>query len=114
MGAMDRLASPTAVAVSFIDCINRGDLDGLVQLMTDDHTVVVPDCVVHPRHFASDDGSIAVLGTTTGSHLGLPDEDEMNLDVIWLADVVDGRVSRWQIAQDTPELRQQTGLSATA
>jgi hypothetical protein len=29
--------------VSFIDCIDRRDLSGLVDLMTDDHTLIVLD-----------------------------------------------------------------------
>ena len=48
---------------------------------------------------------VVVLGATTGSHLGLPDGEELALGVIWLADVVDGRLTRWQIADDTSELR---------
>ena len=34
---------PIAAAISFIDCINRGDLTGLAELMTDDHSLVVLD-----------------------------------------------------------------------
>jgi ketosteroid isomerase-like protein len=83
--------SPVAVAISFIDCINRGDLDGLRELMTEDHTLVVldeaplvgrganldawhgyfsafPDYVIHPRHLVPSGATVAVLGTTTGSH----------------------------------------------
>lgn len=30
---------PLAVTLSFVDCINRGDLDRLAELMTDDHWV---------------------------------------------------------------------------
>jgi hypothetical protein len=48
---------------------------------------------------------VAVLGNTTGSHLGLPDEEEMHEDVIWSAEVRDGRLSRWSIIVDTPETR---------
>ncbi|SRR6266568_1121181 len=32
-----RQLPPVAAVVSFIDCINRGDVDGLGMLMTDDH-----------------------------------------------------------------------------
>ena len=34
---------PVAVAVRFIDCVNRSDLDGLVATMTDDHRLEVFD-----------------------------------------------------------------------
>jgi ketosteroid isomerase-like protein len=128
---------PTAAVISFIDCINRGDLDGLVALMTHDHTLVVldeppligrsanrdawlgyfsafPEYVIHPRHVSCDGCSVAVLGATTGSHLGLPDEDEMNLGVLWLARVIDGRLASWRVAEDTPALRGDVGIPPTA
>ena len=126
-----------AAAVSFVDCVNRGALDDLTELMTDDHALVVldepplvgrdqnrdawhgyftsfPDYVIYPRHIAGNGPSVAVLGTTTGSHLGLPDEEEMKLGVIWIAQVLAGRVSEWRVADDTPELRAQVGIPATA
>jgi hypothetical protein len=34
---------PVAAVISFIDCINRGDIDGLGLLMTDDHELAVFD-----------------------------------------------------------------------
>jgi hypothetical protein len=58
--------------------------------------------------------SVAVLGTTTGSHLGLTDDDEMALDVIWLAEVTNGTLSSWQIAADTPALRHEVGIPTRA
>lgn len=123
----------TAAVISFIDCVNRGDVDGLRSLMTDDHTLVVldeaplvgraanveawrgyfssfPDYVIHPRYIAARDDDVAVLGTTTGSHLGLPDEEEMRLDVIWIAQVVAGRLSQWRVSDDSPALRADVGI----
>ena len=138
MTSMARQPLPAVAAVvSFIDCINRGDLGGLTELMTDDHALVVldeaplvgrgrnrqawhgyftsfPDYVIYPRHIAGADHSVAVLGTPTRSHLGLPDDEETKLDVVWLAQVVDGQLSMWPVAEDTPELREQVGIPATA
>src|SRR2546427_449958 len=97
---------PTPAVISFIDCINRGDRDGLGALMTDDHTLTVldeapligrdanldawsgyfssfPQYVIYPRAVVARGDRVAVLGTTTGSHLDLPDEEEMNLGVMW-------------------------------
>jgi hypothetical protein len=111
---------PLAAVVSFVDCINRGDLDGLVGLMTPDHRLVIldeeplvgreanreawagyfaafPEYVIHPRSLAAEGTQVRVVGTTTGSHLGLPDDEEMRLDVCWLAEVVEGRLSVWQV-----------------
>ena len=59
-------------------------------------------------------GVVAVLGATTGSHLGLPDDEELTLDVIWLAETVDGTVSLWRVAEDSPELRAEVGIPLTA
>jgi hypothetical protein len=70
--------------------------------------------VIYPRYIAGAGHSVAVLGTTTGSHLGLSDEEEMKLDVVWLAEVVDGRLSMWRVAEDTPALRDEVGIPATA
>jgi hypothetical protein len=53
---------------------------------------------------------VAVLGHTTGSHLGLPDEQESKLTVIWVADVRDGKVASWRIIEDTSQRRAASGL----
>lgn len=125
---VSRTARPVAVVISFIDRINRGDVDGLAQLMTDDHELRVhdeaprigrdaniaawrgyigafPDYLICPHRIVEDGGCVAVLGYTTGSHLGLPDEEERRLTVIWLADVVDGSVRAWRVLEDDPTMR---------
>jgi hypothetical protein len=124
---------PLAAVVSFVDCINRGDLAGLGRLMTDDHQLVVLDeaplvgreanvaawhgyftgfplYVIYPRHLAARGSSVAVLGTTTGSHLGLPDHEEQRLDVLWLAEVTSGRLSRWEVVEPTPAALAAAGI----
>ena len=122
-----------AVVFSFIDRANRGDVDGLAELMTDDHALEVldeaplvgkasnieawrgymsafPDYVIYPHQLAEHDGLVAVVGHTTGSHLGLPDEEERTLTIIWSAQVDRGRLSLWRIEEDTPERREELGL----
>ena len=69
-----------------------------------------PNYVIYPQRLSGNGTQVAVLGRTTGSHLGLPDEDERKLSVIWRADVRDAKVSRWQILPDTPERRAELGL----
>jgi len=32
---------PEATAMAFVDCVNRGDVDGLARLMTEDHVLRV-------------------------------------------------------------------------
>ncbi|WP_433203494.1 nuclear transport factor 2 family protein [Dactylosporangium sp. CS-047395] len=122
-----------AATVGFIDRINRGDPAGLAELMHPDHRLVVldepplvgrdanveawrgyftafPEYVIHPRHLTAAGGRVAVLGTTTGSHLGLPDEEESRLTVIWLAEVEQGRLTLWRICPDTPDVRRAAGV----
>jgi ketosteroid isomerase-like protein len=129
---------PVAAVIGFIDCINRGDIDGLGELMTDDHELVVfgedavrgrerntkawagyaeayPDYVIYPRAVAEPrEGHVAVLGHTTGSHLGLPDDEERKLSVIWLAQVRDGQLRCWRLVEGTPDRRAELGLTSSA
>ena len=122
-----------AATVSFIDCVNRTDLEGLTALLHPDHSLVVhdeapvvgrdanvdawrgyftafPSYVIYPRVLIEHGPRVAVLGNTTGSHLNLPDEDELKLVVIWIAEVEEGRLSRWQVCEDSAALRGALGL----
>jgi hypothetical protein len=49
-----------------------------------------PEHVIHPRFVDARGERVAVLGATTGSRLGLPDDAELAIGVIWLAEVDDG------------------------
>jgi ketosteroid isomerase-like protein len=126
---------PSALALGFVDCINRGDLDALVALMSEDHRLEVfheapvvgraanatawrgymeafPRYVIHPERIAADGDVVAILGHTTGSHLGLPDAEEQKLRLIWLAHVRDRALTRWVLIADTAEDRKRFGLDA--
>ena len=135
---MPRRPLPTvAVALSFIDCINRGDLDGLVALMHHDHVLTVldeppligrdmnrdawrgyfaafPEYVIYPRHIAAEGSTVAVLGTTTGSHLGLSDQEEAQLTIIWIATVAERVVTEWRIVDDSATARTRAGIPSSA
>jgi ketosteroid isomerase-like protein len=124
--------------ISFIDRINRGDVEGLSVLMTDDHELVVldedplrgraanlsawagytaayPQYVIYPRVITEPrDGSVAVLGHTSGSHVGLADGEERKLSVIWLAEVTHERLRCWRLLEDTPDGRREFGFALTA
>jgi hypothetical protein len=124
---------PVALAVSFIDCINRCDLAGLSKLLSTDHRLEVfdeepllgkrantvawsgyfekfPRYVIYPRQIAEHGGRVAIRGHTTGSHLGLHDEDERKLTLIWLLDTRDGYVTSWKLIEDSAENRDAWGL----
>jgi ketosteroid isomerase-like protein len=125
---------PIAAVVSFIDAINHGDAAHLASLMSDDHRLLVfdespldgkeaniegwrgysssfADYVIYPHQLVARDEEVVVLGHTTGSHLGLPDEEESRLTLLWRAVVRDGRLHLWQLIADTPERRVEFGLT---
>jgi ketosteroid isomerase-like protein len=128
-------AAPHAIVViDFMDTINHGDVERLLSLMTDGHVMRVLDeppvrgkdalrnawrgyFAAFPRYrvyvdrIAVEGDRVAVLGHTTGSHLGLPDEEESQLSVIWTADVRDERVASWNILEDSPQTRRELGLT---
>lgn len=131
-GYVDRTGRPVRCAT--IDAINRGDVDRLAALMSPDHRLQVleeppvtgrdanrdawhgyvtafPDYVIYPDRLVHRGDDVAVLGHTTGSHLGLPDHEERRLTVIWRATVQDGLLTRWQIIEDTPGQRALLGLT---
>ena len=126
-------SSPTSVALAFVDCINRGNLENLVALMSDDHRLEVygvppvigreanttawrgyltafPRYAIYPRRVSADGGRVAILGHTTGSHLGLPDAEEREMTLIWVAEVRDGALECWRLVEDTASARTEFGL----
>ena len=128
-----RVLPPIAATIAFVDRINRGDVAGLAELMTADHTLIVfeeeplagrdrnvdawrdyasafPDYVIHPHRLAADGSRVAVLGHTTGSHLGLGDEEESAVTLIWVADVAGGLVRTWRLVEDSAANRASLGL----
>jgi hypothetical protein len=129
--------SSEQLALRFIDCINRGDVAGLGRLMTEDHELRVfdespltgreanvaawrgyvdsfPTYCIFPRRVSERDGIVAILGHTTGSHLGLPDAEEQQLTLIWVAEIVDGGVRSWRLIADSSENRERFGLTGEA
>ena len=128
---------PVAAVIGFIDAINRGDVGRLTALMSPDHRLQVlqeppvtgrdanrdawhgyvtafPDYVIYPDRLVHRGDDVAVLGSTTGSHLGLPDHEERQLTVIWRATVRDGLLTLWQILEDTPAQRALLGLTGAS
>jgi ketosteroid isomerase-like protein len=121
-------------AVGFIDAINTADRAAFERLVGDGYYLKVfdepveegrergiegmlgycqsfPRYLIHPTRLAVKGDVVAVLGFTTGSHLGLPDEEESKLTLIWLASVRDGRVVSWTLIEDTGANRREWGLA---
>jgi limonene-1,2-epoxide hydrolase len=129
----DRPPSPVRTVTSFIECINRGDSEGLGRLMTEHHRLQVfdepplagrdaniaawsdylssfPEYRIHAHRIVGHGGRVAVLGHTTGSHLNLSPDEEQRLTIIWLAEIGDGKVLTWSLVEDTPDWRRELGL----
>lgn len=110
--------TPASVALAFIERINARDLDGLTALLTDDHLFIdyrgneergrdlvregwagyfraYPDYRIRVDHVLTSGDGVAIVGRTTGSHVG-PDV-EANEAVVWTADIDHGRVAEWRI-----------------
>ena len=125
---------PVAAVIGFIDAINRGDVDRLVALMSPGHRLQVlqepppdgreanrsawdgyltafPRYVIYPDRIGHRGDEVLVLGGTTGSHLGLSDQEERQLKVVWRATVRDGLLTLWQVIEDTPRQRALLGLT---
>jgi len=125
---------PVAAVIGFIDAINRGDVDRLVALMSPGHRLQVlqepppdgreanrsawdgyltafPRYVIYPDRIVHRGDDVLVLGGTTGSHLGLSDQEERQLKVVWRATVRDGLLTLWQVIEDTPRQRALLGLT---
>jgi SnoaL-like domain len=126
---------PVAIAVRFIDCVNRSDLDGLVATMTDDHRLEVfdeepligreanatawrgyfesfPNYVIYPHRIVEvTETSVAILGHTTGSHLALADAEESRQTLIWLAEIHFGQVRAWTLVEDIADNRLRLSLT---
>lgn len=119
--------TPASAVTQFNDCINRGDLDGLVALMTEDHAFI-------DSEGASVPGRAACTDAWRGFFQAFPDYrntfTELRTDgdrvtvvgysscatpaldgpALWSAIVRDGKVAEWRVLQDTPESRAQLNL----
>src|SRR6185369_13680169 len=95
--------------MDFINCINRGDIDGIDALISDRHTLQVfsdapqsdrhtvieawrahlsrfPNYQIHPEAY-SVDNAVAVLGHTTGFYLPGTNQFDRVIPIIWVAQV---------------------------
>jgi ketosteroid isomerase-like protein len=113
---------PEEVVERFNDAINRGDLDGLAGLMTDDHAFTdsvgarvdgkarcldawrgffsqFPDYRNHFTEVIPRDNRVVVIGFSTCSVTALDGP------AVWTADVADDKIAHWRVYEDTPAVR---------
>jgi len=117
------------VALNFNVKINQRDLEGLVELMTEDHTFIDIPGEAHKgkdvmkkgwaefftkfpdyRNIFTDvkvrNNVVVMLGYSTCSH------KQLDGPSIWTAKIRNDRVSEWRVYEDTTSNRQQLGIAA--
>lgn len=133
---MRRFFPPVPLTLAFVNYINAGDAQALASLMTAGHRLQIfeespvvgrdanerawagyfesfPSYLIYPRQIADcSDGVVAVLGHTTGSHLGLSDADESRETLIWVAETYGGAVAGWTLLEGSAINRTRYGLDA--
>jgi hypothetical protein len=122
----------------FVERINRADVKGLLDIMTDDHELWIfgefdgrgkeqmekawrgyfdlcPEYMIHICEIYEKDNTAIIVGRTTGSHLNLPRRKEfLDEPVIWTAKVRDGLVSEWALHLCNDETREKLGIPKQA
>ena len=117
MGKIERAKS---VVTKFVDRINAGNSEGLMELQTDDFTLIdyegkvfqgrngwndyfteSPDYKLHMKHLITSGDGVAILGRTTGSHVA-PEVEEKET-ILWTAEIRDDLVAEWRLYSDTAE-----------
>jgi hypothetical protein len=118
---------PMLIALQFNECINKHDVDGLAELMTDDHTFIDREgrrgesrgvmtqgwreffaMFPHYRNtftrIQSTEDRVAILGSAYWS-----DRDPSDR-VIWTAVISNDLVREWRVYEDTETNRERFGL----
>ena len=129
------MAEVEQVALAFVERINERDLNGLVDLMTEDHAFIdedgdeqrgrdamregwreyfrlFPEYKIHLTRVVAVGDTVVLIGRTSGSQV--PREIEAEETVIWAAWVDSGLVREWHILYaDTEKARRLLGGGET-
>ena len=106
-----------AVAMKFVEAINNGDSKRLVNLQTEDFTLIdvegevfrgrdgwegyfsaYPEYKIHVQHVLTGGNGVAIIGKTIGSQV--PREIEEKETVLWTAEIRDDLVAEWRLYTD--------------
>jgi ketosteroid isomerase-like protein len=108
---------------SFIDCINAHDVEGLAEILSDDHTFIdahanevvgkekmiagwrgyfewFPDYYIEVTDVFEDGDTFAMFGFAGGSFKG-KESESWRIPAAWKAIVKNDRVALWQVFADT-------------
>jgi ketosteroid isomerase-like protein len=125
------------IALRYVECINRLDLDGLVELMPEDYVFIDlagdeyrglahmkpgwleyftnwPEYMIHVSEVYLVEHTVVLIGRTTGSHLKKPRHVEIQDTLIWTAEIEDQKVKVWRLYYDTDENRKMLGVAEEA
>ncbi|RZS45088.1 SnoaL-like protein [Herbihabitans rhizosphaerae] len=122
-------SDPISIAIRFNDNITRRDLDGLSDLMTEDHAFIDTEgaavegkapCVEAWRGFFESFPDYRNIFTSIGAHgevvtiVGRSVCEEPALDgpAIWTATVRDNKIVEWRVFTDSREVREWLGIRA--
>ncbi len=123
---------PTDVVLRFIEAVNRGAVEEIAALLTDDHlfidseggeyhgraTVqkgweayfsVVPDYTIVVRQVLSAGNTVVVLGNASGTYSRdgtLLSENRWSTPAAWRAEERHGHLAVWQVFADNEPIRQ--------
>jgi len=118
-------------ALRFVEAINRHDVDGLLDLMTDSHRFVdsvgrciagkpdlreswkgyfalFPDYRITLVHMADAGDVVGLFGFASGTYAvngELQSENRWEIPAAWLATVEEGQVVSWQVYADNDPVR---------
>lgn len=106
--------SPRTVVTEFIECVNNGDVRGLNSHISDgivftdiqgrvylepefmeNYVKAYPNYRIHVQHILQGGDGVAVIGSTSGSHVS-PGIEENEI-LIWTADIKKDLISTWRI-----------------
>jgi ketosteroid isomerase-like protein len=126
---------PVAIILKFIERINAGDVDGICEMMTDDHVFIdalgnrlkgkdalragwngylswFPDYrISHEEILPSRDGA-AAFGTASATYAAnskLPKENHWEVPGAWKGVVRDGKIAEWRVYCDNLPARKLMG-----
>ena len=103
-----------SIVLRYIDAVNAGDLAGIASLTAENvkftdyegdvywekdfmhgYLKEFPEYKIHVRHALEGGNGLAIIGKTSGSHVG-PEVEEREI-LVWTAEVRDGLISEWRI-----------------
>jgi ketosteroid isomerase-like protein len=124
--------TPTEATKAFIEKINAHSLDGLCELMTEDHTFVdgggavtrgreamrdawqvyfsmMPDYLITAEHILAEKNIVGIFGKASGTYSSdgkLKRENKWQVPVAILAIIRDEKIVHWQVYADNDSVSQ--------